>query len=57
MNLFVKFLVCLWHTLLRNDFASSISYKEFLELEEQNRKRKERNKIYKDIKSTIGDLI
>lgn len=57
MHRFVKFLVCLWHTLLRNDFASSISYKEFLELEEQNRKRKERNKVYKDIKSTIGDLI
>jgi hypothetical protein len=53
MDILTTFFVCLWHTLLRNDFARDKSYNKFLSLEEQKQKRKSEKLRMQNVKSTL----
>ncbi len=56
MHLLSTFFVCLWHTLLRNDFARDKYYTQFLALEEQKQKRKLEKVKMRNVKSTLPKL-
>lgn len=56
MQLLSKFFVCLWHTLMRNDFAIEQSYQEFVTIEEQKQKRKLEKKAQRNIKSSLDNV-